>query len=93
MKKHVIKDFNHGLCFSPTDSSLPYLEHVVRLLGFDTGKAPTGLWSTLLNALAIDADWTQLKKAVMVHPAFKKFTDSAQEKKNLKGTLTLFSKD
>jgi hypothetical protein len=59
MKKYVKEGTNRGLCFCPNDTSRPYLEHMVTLLGFtftDTKKPPFGLVAGLLEALDCSGD-------------------------------------
>lgn len=55
MKKYVKKDeTNRGICFSPNDTSRPYLEHMMELLGFtDPENPPSGLVACLLDTLEV----------------------------------------
>jgi hypothetical protein len=60
MKKYVKEGTNRGLCFSPNDSSRPYLEHMVTLLGFtNTESPPVGLVAGLLKALQVSRTGSQ----------------------------------
>jgi hypothetical protein len=57
MSKYVKEGTSHGLCFSPSDTSRPYLEKMVTLLGFkDTENPPAGLVRRLLEALDVPFD-------------------------------------
>jgi hypothetical protein len=54
MRKYVKAGINRGLCFSPRDTSRPYLEHMVNLLGFeDTNNPPVGLVDGLLAEINV----------------------------------------